>query len=556
MTAEEIIHLIPSFISLAISITVLAYTWSKRQSKGAAAFALYCFGQALWIIGFILELTAHTLGAKIFWDGFQWATTVITLISLPIFAVTYTEYKLRDQKLLLRLSLIVPLAFLFIICLDPVRHWIYPNPQLIFIHPFLELTYSFTPAIYLYAIYDYAITFWALYILFRRFIRPHSLYQSQLALISLGFFIPTLGTALPLLHVEIIPGRDIIPITAAIGNMLIGWGVFYFRIFEIAPIARDKIFEAMVEPVVVVDNKNNIVDINTSMLALLGKNSDEVIGEPAKSVFADFPIPIKQYLQTSYARTEASFELGGISIHYEMTVWPLYNAEKEMTGRIFISHDITALKQLENELRKLNAQLEDRVHARTRELAEAYDTTLEGWARALELRDKETEGHSRRVTENTLKIAIKMGFPEELLEQLRRGAILHDIGKMGIPDDILHKPGKLTDEEREIVKKHPETAYNLLAPIPFLQRALDIPYCHHEKWDGTGYPRGLKGEEIPVAARIFAVADVWDALTSDRPYNPAWPREKAAAYFFEQSGKHFDPHIVNIFLDMVEKGEI
>ena len=149
-----------------------------------------------------------------------------------------------------------------------------------------------------------------------------------------------------------------------------------------------------------------------------------------------------------------------------------------------------------------------------------------------------------------------MELSEEALEHIRRGAILHDIGKMSIPDEILHKPGKLTEEERLIVQKHPTTAYELLSPIPFLKSALEIPYSHHEKWDGTGYPQGLKGRDIPISARIFAVADVWDAICSARPYNASWPREKAIEYLIEQAGSHFDPRIVNIFLDLVEKGEI
>ena len=189
-------------------------------------------------------------------------------------------------------------------------------------------------------------------------------------------------------------------------------------------------------------------------------------------------------------------------------------------------------------------------------LAEAYDTTLEGWAKALELRDKETEGHSRRVTETTLAVARAMGFSEQELTQIRRGSILHDIGKMGIPDDILRKNGPLTNEEKAIVVKHPNTAYELLKPIAYLEQALDIPYCHHEKWDGSGYPRGLKGEEIPLSARIFAVVDVWDALCSDRPYREAWSQEKVANYLIDESGKHFDPNVVNVFLQMVEKGGI
>ena len=390
----------------------------------------------------------------------------------------------------------------------------------------------------------------------RQAARPHYFYQAQAILIATGILVQIGGTLITLLNIHIFAQRDTAAITAAVGNLLIAGGLFRFRIFNLVPIARGKVFEAMTEPVVILDNQNNVVDINFSMLSLLGKSAVEVIGAQAKDVFADFPIPIKQYLHVSYARADATFELGGLTIHYELTVWPLYNAKKEITGRVYISHDVTATKELEKDLRNLNSDLENRVRARTKELAEAYDTTLEGWARALELRDKETEGHSRRVTENTLKVAIAMGIDGEYLEHIRRGAILHDIGKMSIPDDILHKPDKLTDEEREIIQQHPITAYKLLAPIPFLKKSLEIPYSHHEKWDGTGYPQGLKEHAIPMPARIFAVADVWDALTSNRDYNEAWSREKTIAYLIEQSGAHFDPRVVNIFLGLVERGEI
>jgi putative nucleotidyltransferase with HDIG domain len=185
------------------------------------------------------------------------------------------------------------------------------------------------------------------------------------------------------------------------------------------------------------------------------------------------------------------------------------------------------------------------------ELTLSYDNTLKGWAKALELRDEETEGHSQRVTELTLALARKMGINQEKMPQIRRGALLHDIGKMGIPDSLLLKEGSLTEEEWEEMKKHPVLAYDLLSPIPILKESLDIPYCHHEKWDGTGYPRGLEGEGIPLAARIFAVADVWDALRSDRPYRKAWSDEKALEHIKEESGKHFDPRAVESFLGIV-----
>ena len=182
------------------------------------------------------------------------------------------------------------------------------------------------------------------------------------------------------------------------------------------------------------------------------------------------------------------------------------------------------------------------------DLFQAYDATIQGWSRALDLRDNETEGHTQRVTELTMELGALFGLSEEELVHVHRGALLHDIGKMGVPDRILLKPGPLTDEEWEMMKKHPTFAYELLSPIHYLRLALDIPYCHHEKWDGTGYPRGLIGEQIPLVARIFAVVDVWDALTSDRPYRKAWSNERTIEYIKSGSGTHFDPQVVKTFL--------
>jgi PAS domain S-box-containing protein len=184
------------------------------------------------------------------------------------------------------------------------------------------------------------------------------------------------------------------------------------------------------------------------------------------------------------------------------------------------------------------------------ELSLAYDTTLEGWSHALDLRDHETEGHTQRVTEMTLRLARSMGIDETAMVHIRRGALLHDIGKMGIPDSILLKPGPLTDDEWETMKLHPVYAHDLLSPIAFLHPALDIPYCHHEKWDGTGYPRGLKGDQIPLSARIFAIVDVYDALRSDRPYRSAWTEERTMEYIVALAGSHFDPAVVDAFLEM------
>ena len=199
-----------------------------------------------------------------------------------------------------------------------------------------------------------------------------------------------------------------------------------------------------------------------------------------------------------------------------------------------------------------NVQLFENLERSNRELVQAYDATIEGWSRALDLRDKETEGHTQRVTEMTLDLARVFGLPEEELLYIRWGALLHDIGKMAIPDNILLKPSELTQEEWQIMRQHPEFAYSMLSPITYLHRALDIPYYHHEKWDGTGYPRGLKGQGIPLVARLFAVVDVWDALRSDRPYRKAWTREKTLEHIRSLSGIAFDPKVVEYFLDLVK----
>jgi len=199
-----------------------------------------------------------------------------------------------------------------------------------------------------------------------------------------------------------------------------------------------------------------------------------------------------------------------------------------------------------------NATLFSDLQRSNTDLTLAYDATIEGWSRAMDLRDKETEGHTLRVTEIALQLARAMGISEAELVHVRRGALLHDIGKMGVPDAILLKPGKLTDEEWLEMRKHPQLAYEMLAPIAYLKPALDIPYCHHEKWDGTGYPRGLKAEAIPLAARLFAVIDVYDALTSDRPYRAAWSKEKTVEHIQSLRGTHFEPAAVEIFMTVLQ----
>jgi len=215
----------------------------------------------------------------------------------------------------------------------------------------------------------------------------------------------------------------------------------------------------------------------------------------------------------------------------------------------FDRHELRARLTGITRVKRYRKLLLEREHSESEhaKLLSAYDATIIGWSHAMDLRDKETEGHTQRVTELTVRLVRAAGISEDEIIHIRRGALLHDIGKLGVPDSILQKPEDLTKEEWEIMRRHPQYAYDMLASIEYLRPALDIPYCHHEKWDGTGYPRGLRGEEIPFVARLFSVVDVWDALTSDRQYRLARSKEEALKYLREQAGKHFDPQAVELF---------
>ena len=861
MTRAEILYLFPYIVFLALSLGVLFYVWRRRNVKGGMAFTWYVAGRTISIFGFILELISSDISTKVFWDKFQWFAELIGLIALPLFAVQYTEHKLQNPRRLFALSLVIPILFAFAVVTDSFHHLLYPNPQLNTDFPFPELTYDFTWLVYGFALYGYAIIFWGAGILARRLFRLHSLPRAQTAIIILGFLIPIVGTFFSLLEISITPQRDMAPFTSTIGNLIIAWGLFSFRLFDIVPIARERVLENMTDQIIVLDELDRVIDINQAALRILGKASSEIIGKPSSMVFSQWADLVERFKGIKEIETEVKTLATGQAVHYELKISPIYNQRKQFVGRVIVAHDITKRKTLEDGYRMLSEELEERVQERTEELrksaeryravvenqtefivrwkpggkrtfvndaycrywgisyehalsidfmshiaeedrpaieekfsrlgsgvvdaeteihrvikpdgkvswqewtdqvirdeygqlvefqsvgrditerklaeasvrnqlafdelmtslltrfatcsydevdasiesglkeiaefmgadsadililsedktlwnishqwrashlpstlypnqtipvgklpwseykllrgdpikintlddyppkamidrqfseaegvksitsvpiqglekltygcmdllsytrhiiwsdrdvahlkmigdsianllerkraeeslTEAYETTLEGWAKALELRDKETEGHSRRVTETTLVVARAIGFDDEALIHIRHGTILHDIGKMAIPDEILRKPGPLTDSERQIVMHHPKVAYDLLVRIPHLKKALEIPYLHHEKWDGTGYPRGLKQNEIPLSARIFAVVDVWDALSSDRPYREAWPKEKVSQYISAESGKHFDPQVVTVFLQLLEQGKI
>jgi len=291
------------------------------------------------------------------------------------------------------------------------------------------------------------------------------------------------------------------------------------------------------------------IEINDGFSDLTGYLPDDVIG---KNTFAfnlwashdenqAFTISIQQNGEVS--NMEGVFKKKNGNLWIGLVSARIIDVNQEPCI-ISIIRDITSRKRVEVDLQ----------HAHL-DLAEAYEATIEGWSHVLDLRDKETEGHTQRVTEITVRLARALGVSAEEIVHIRRGALLHDIGKMAIPDSILQKPGPLTEDEWKEMRRHPEHAHSMLSPIVYLRSAIDIPYYHHERWDGTGYPHGLKGEEIPLAARIFSIVDVWDALLSNRPYRRGCTEEAVLEYLQKHAGVFFDPHLVDAFLELYQKGE-
>jgi len=495
------------------------------------------------------------MAEKLYWDKFQWIATALASVFIANFAVSYTGYKLRYPFLYWTLVASAPAVMIFGVATDSYYHWIYLNPSLFLDRIFPELQYDFTWPVFTLAIHGYVVILVSFFMLLKRFQTP-GLYRRQVFAIIIGLLIPVLGTLLAIFDVRITSIRDSTPITAAIGNLVIAWAIFRYQLLDVVHIARDTVMDSMSDLVIVLDERDRIVDMNTVALNAIEKKALDVIGKPAGAVFAEWPELIDAFTEPSDKIIKTSLHAYGRTYHHEVKSTTLRSRRGAYVGRVFVSRDISLHVDLQKNLQHLNEDLERRVDMRTAELKEAYDTTLEGWARALELRDKETLGHCWRVTDLTMKLALAMDVPLDQFDHIRRGAILHDIGKMAIPDEILRKSGPLDSQERLIVIQHPSIAYDLLSRIPFLQKALDIPYCHHEKWDGSGYPRGLRGSEIPLAARIFSVVDVWDAVQSERPYKKSWTRPEAIAYMEEQKGTSFDPEIVEVFLALVREGKV
>ena len=382
MNREEFFYLLPYVFSLALSLGVFIYTWQHRYVRGARLYSWFMGGQILTILAFIFELVSPNLQTKLLWDKFQWLTdSFLVILPFLFFSVQFSEYKLHYPRLTWGGILTFPIIFAALVLTDNIHHLIYPNPHLSTDYPFPELQYKFTIIVYGYAlIYLYIANLYGISLLIRRAVQPNNLYRRQYWTIIAGFLIPLILSTFAFANLRITPQRDITPFSLALGNLIVAWGLFRYRIFDIVPIAREQIVENIADPVVVLDATNRIVDINPAALRLLGRSSAETIGRVSNEAFARWPVLVSELEYLDVERKEITIQEDDDIFFYDLKISPMYNTNRQMIGRILVAHDITRHKTLESGYRILSEELEQRVKERTDELrhtAERYRAVVE-----------------------------------------------------------------------------------------------------------------------------------------------------------------------------------
>jgi PAS domain S-box-containing protein len=375
MNRQELLYLLPYLLSLALSLGIFTYTWQHRTVPGARVYSWFVGGQTLTTLGFILELISPNLENKLLWDKFQWLTdTFLVILPFLIFSVQFSEYKLKHPRLTWGFWLGLTILFTFLLLTDDLHHLLYPNPHLSADYPFPELRYDFTFVVYSYALlYVYGANFYGISLLIRRALQPYDAHRLQYWTIAIGFLIPISLSILALFNIRLAPQRDIAPLSFAIGNLIVSWGLFRYGLFNIVPIARERVLENITDSIIVLDTSNRVVDMNHVALANVGKTSAQVIGHPAQEVFAEWLHLVQQVPDLDDATLEVTAKVRGEAVIYELSISPIRDRGNRLIGRAFVAHDITRRKMLEDGYRQLSEELEQRVRERTEDLRKSTE---------------------------------------------------------------------------------------------------------------------------------------------------------------------------------------
>ncbi|MCF7889780.1 HD domain-containing protein [Candidatus Bipolaricaulota bacterium] len=529
------LSLYQSVLAFTIFVLVLTAIYVGRHypKPGTLPMMLALIAVVFWDLGYLLSLGAEGLSTKIFWTKFQYLgyEFVPPLWFLVIWR--YTQHRIRNHRSLL-LIFALPLLTIAFAWTNQFHGLLWQEAA---VHGHLGISVLETgrgPWWLVDTLYSYSLISGGVYLLLRDTIGLPSIYKKQALVLLAGVLVPMAGNLSYLMGLT--HHLDLAPLTFSITGLVFAWGVSRYRLFGVVPVARSKLLDEMNLGTLVMDKEGLLLSVNPAACSVLGCGQAD-IGEPIDELLVDHPKLLDYLRRREKTQEEVAISTGGETSYFDFKLTPLESERGYTSGWLAQFYEITSRVQAEQRLRKVTIE------------------TMEALAKTVEAKDAYTREHLDRVEKHALAVAERLDISEKRREQLRFAAVLHDIGKVRVPDGILNKQDGLTDEEYDQIKDHAEAGESIVGQVSYLQQAATIIGQHHEKFDGSGYPKGLKGDEITLEARILSVVDAYDAMRSDRPYRDALPREVAIKELKENKGTQFDPEVVDILLEMIEARE-
>ncbi len=523
-------------------LVVIAYLARRRRPvTGVKAFTLLVLAMAAWTIAYGIELGSVSKELKIFWDQARFLGIVMVPFAWLILTMQYTGAERLVTPRNLLLLLIEPITIMLFIFTNEFHGLIWSQVSLQSINSFLMLVKIPGIGFWLHMIYSYILIMIGFVLLIRALFRP-SPYRKQAASLLIGASLPWIANILPLIGINVFPYLDLTTFAFIFTVPVMAILLFGFQFLYIVPVAYSAVLESMSDSVIIVDTRNHIVDLNPAAQSVFNRTALQLIGQPLFTVFSSW----NQLLDKN---CEIPLEDGEIIIgdaenqrNYDLRISPLKDHKGRPTGRLIVLRDITELKNTE--------RLQDELAA----LQRVMKKIIQAMALIVEMKDPYTAGHERRVAKLAKAIAQKMNLTPEEIDVIQIAATIHDIGKINVPAEILSKPGQLSSIEYSLVQAHPQAAYDMLKSVDLPWPIAEIVLQHHEKIDGSGYPDGLSGDEILLEARIIAVADLVEAMTSHRPYRPSAGIDKAIKEMMRNRGVLYDPVVVDACLEVLAQG--
>lgn len=522
-----------AFTTFVLVLTAI-YVGRHYPKPSTLPMVLALMAVVLWDLGYLFSLGAEGFSAKIFWTKFQYLSAAFVPPLWFLVVWRYTQHRLKNHRSLL-LIFALPLLTITFAWTNQFHGLLWQEAA---IHSHLGFSVLETgrgPWWFVDTLYSYSLILGGVYLLLRDTIGLPSIYKKQTLVLLTGVSVPVAGNLSYLMGLT--HHLDLAPLTFSITGLIFAWGVSHYRLFGVIPVARSKLLDEMNLGTLVMDKEGLLLSVNPAGCSVLGCGQAD-IGEPIDELLVDHPKLLDYLSRREETQEEIAISTGSETSYFDFKLTPLESEKGHTSGWLAQFYDITPRVEAEQRLREVTIE------------------TMEALARTVEAKDAYTRKHLNRVEDYSLQLAERLGVPEERREQLRFAAVLHDIGKVRVPDRILNKQDGLTDREYEQMKTHAEAGENIVGQVGHLQRAATIIGQHHEKFDGSGYPRGLSGDEITLEARILSVVDAYDAMRSDRPYRDALPKEEAIRELKENKGTQFDPEVVDTLLEMIEEGEV